>query len=685
MIELRNERGGILALSAMIVPAFLLLVALVLDAGTWYTHKQTLQNRADAGALAAGVEYLPQLSDCAANASPTGPAAEAIADRARQYAGDTGTPGAFNKTVNKQSEVTVTVSNPCEVHASGDPISPSGGIWTDVVVRETNLGTLAGMFGLNLASITARARVEVQQLVGVTSRSASLPFVYESGDQVDCVWAQFVDATTGDPNDVTLVDASSPVVELMKDPNVRGRWSASVGGIDFTSADDIAVDYWMGTRTTSGCDFETPLKAHVPEAPIDYINVYDDDTPGNGTAPLLHRFALTPGSCGGPGFVYTASLDPLATCTISFTADVDSGGNPAPDSITVASSNPEVTPVTVAGAGGTGVQSYSGQLTFRPNAVDAASAFAQSYTQVGLHKLKVSWEQQTGTVGGVDCSLLPCTGTFEAGAPSGGGGGSEQWQHATYVTDPLRSSPLMRAELTNGSGTPIPNSYPADGPNLGAFTIELNNVGVDQQHIFALRDSVQDARNRSHAIDCGQGNADATGLAAAIVLGCKDATGVNGRNDDCATPSSGYRDCVLTVPADPDAVPAAFAARFTCSLPNNWTPGASPGNLTDSDPRYAYVFLTSWGRLIGAAPAGAEIPIRAFARFYVTGWSTPGGGWETCSGDNDPRPLPDDGGGGAALWGHFVDVVTLSDDVIVGDAKCDLTASIVTCKPALVR
>ena len=40
------------------IPVFLLLAALVVDAGNWYAHKRSLQNRADAGALAAGLEYI---------------------------------------------------------------------------------------------------------------------------------------------------------------------------------------------------------------------------------------------------------------------------------------------------------------------------------------------------------------------------------------------------------------------------------------------------------------------------------------------------------------------------------------------------------------------------------------------------------------------------------------------------
>ena len=54
----RGDHGQVVVLAALMIPVFLLLGALVVDAGNWYTHKRSLQNRADAGALAAGLEYI---------------------------------------------------------------------------------------------------------------------------------------------------------------------------------------------------------------------------------------------------------------------------------------------------------------------------------------------------------------------------------------------------------------------------------------------------------------------------------------------------------------------------------------------------------------------------------------------------------------------------------------------------
>ena len=73
------------------------------------------------------------------------------------------TTGDYNETINKQSKVTVKINaasptdtdnsdggNPCQDHpvtTPPNPISPKGGIWTDVIVRESNIGTVAGTFG----------------------------------------------------------------------------------------------------------------------------------------------------------------------------------------------------------------------------------------------------------------------------------------------------------------------------------------------------------------------------------------------------------------------------------------------------------------------------------------------------------------------------------------------------------
>jgi hypothetical protein len=197
-IPLRDERGGILVMAAVMIPVFLLLTALVVDVGNWYTHKRQLQNRADAGAFAAGVEYARNWKACvqtgdAALRASTG---AAIADAARQYAGDpeasdyTGAtlPSTLRNTeITNQANLDVVINsndpdytddtdytdgggsppqgNPCYLHPSpGDDIS-AGGHWTDVRVKERDLPSLFGSVGLPLSRNGARARIEIRPAI----------------------------------------------------------------------------------------------------------------------------------------------------------------------------------------------------------------------------------------------------------------------------------------------------------------------------------------------------------------------------------------------------------------------------------------------------------------------------------------------------------------------------------------
>ena len=137
------------------------------------------------------------------------------------------------------------------------------------------------------------------------------------------------------------------------------------------------------------------------------------------------------------------------------------------------------------------------------------------------------------------------------------------------------------------------------------------------------------------------------------------------------------------MPGNKTSVRQGLEDRFNCGMVNHWVNGTSPANLSDTDPRYAYIFLTSFGRIFNVNPNN-WLPVRAFLRIYVTGWDKHPNSYETCSGANDNPPRGYDGNG-AQLWGHFVDVITLSDDVLPGPAECDVSLSLLMCRPVLVR
>ena len=61
MRRARDERGAVLAMAAVMIPVFLLLTALVVDVGNWFTHDRQLQNRADAAASCGRHRLRPEL------------------------------------------------------------------------------------------------------------------------------------------------------------------------------------------------------------------------------------------------------------------------------------------------------------------------------------------------------------------------------------------------------------------------------------------------------------------------------------------------------------------------------------------------------------------------------------------------------------------------------------------------
>ena len=184
--------------------------------------------------------------------SDAGTGSLALTNVAKQYAGANDASGtAYNNqvvnNVNHQSNIRVAINadtftsddwtdggSPCADHG-GDAISPEGGLWTDVKVTESDIRTLFGSFGISLPHIAARARVEVEPIIGV--RKKGLPFVAETGDQIECIWAKFVRARDGSDTGFT-VTPSNPI-------ELKGGPYTSTGNVDkltFTNAqDDVAV------------------------------------------------------------------------------------------------------------------------------------------------------------------------------------------------------------------------------------------------------------------------------------------------------------------------------------------------------------------------------------------------------------------------------------------------------------
>ena len=560
--------------------------------------------------------------------------------------------------------------------------------WTDVKVRESDIGTLFGGFGLNLSSVTAQARVEVKQIIGV--REGGLPFVAETGDQIECVWAQFVRARDGSTSGFT-VTPSNPIL-LTGGPNT---WTGSVANLQFTNQhDDVAIRYWAGARDgTAPCNFSTASKGPLPHAfddytkpqQIDWFNVYDTGAaPGTNAPPKLRLFALGANTCGGPGFLYTTSTNVAEECRVNFTAIVDTGVNNVRGEITVQPHGTGVdppAPVTYdTTGGGSNLATVTGWITIHPNEVTGDPDISQDYTQVGPTYFSVDWHQTSGQMGTSPPRNCPahasCSGTFEGETVSGV---ADDIQQATYMNDPLSSSPLVATSVS----TPT-TSFPALG-STGPFTVSFTHTALDKEHIVLLRDSVQGSGNRTKAIYCGNPpGKGASALGNAIRDGCAKGLVENTRGDSCS-PAPGSAadpwDCVQIEQGNKSSIAKGAEDRFACTT-NNWVTGGDPP--PEGDQRWAYIILTEYGRTFSAAN-NDWLPIAGLLRVYVTGWDQQGGGGGPAScADNDDPPRGYDGNG-AQLWGHIVSPITLDPAVIVGDAKCDMSLENIQCSPGLVR
>ena len=181
------------------IPGLLLMAALVMDVGNWYTHKRQIQNRADAAAFAAGVAYGKNWKACVQNTDPAAQARcrRAIANTATAVCGrprsgglrpslPAGTLPRYNANIANQSKLDVVINSTDYTNNTDDsdggnppdtasraarpdrPTSPAGGLWTDVKVKERDLPSLFGGIGLPLSQNGARARIEIHPAISGT-------------------------------------------------------------------------------------------------------------------------------------------------------------------------------------------------------------------------------------------------------------------------------------------------------------------------------------------------------------------------------------------------------------------------------------------------------------------------------------------------------------------------------------
>jgi hypothetical protein len=433
----REERGQVIVLGAVMIPVLLLLAALVIDVGNWYTHKRQLQNRADAAAFAAAVEYGKNWKACVQTADPTLKAstAQEIADSARQYAGDPdqadyagGVLPASpleNTQIANQAHVDVAINstsyddntdysddgdgnsvtslgNPCYKHPSGDGISAPG-YWTDVKVKERDLPSLFGGVGLPLSRNGARARVDIRPAI---SGTRFLPLAVPN-NVITKVQVRYYDECHN-----TLLHT-----ENLKPWADQSAYATSVGGmlwgipngnpdegdpnksfgLTLPTYDPACGDYLaVGTEVRVASQDDIDLNQSCAQLlalkfadcfhQLSQIRIYNS---GNATAqPRITQVHLT-GGCGSVTDAYFSTLPVGATdCKYGGTVEVDWGNRTDPPLNVPANFSVKVNGVSLtppSGGNPSGIWSTSG------TPITASSAGPNTVT------VALSWEDTNGS------------------------------------------------------------------------------------------------------------------------------------------------------------------------------------------------------------------------------------------------------------------------------------------------
>jgi hypothetical protein len=706
----RVENGSVLVIVAAVIGGAILMAALVINLGHWFTDKRDLQNRADAGALAAGLSYAELWRDClGTDAVKQTAAATAIEGIARQYTGDPSyLAGAlYNTDVVPQSKVGVSINGtgfgaandsaggPCVNHTA-DAISPTGGVWTDAKVQESNATTFFGL-GLPILNINAQARVELHPL-GSTSKfqpmAIPLPTVFAAQVRLynKCTGALLGTYDLGKLNTASQTLANTT---LWGTPDGSGNNTSvqvplpSVTGCnqdyvpiseEVRVAGKTGIDLNQSCATLSGAQFSN-CWSDVTE-----VRAWKNSDPTTG-APLFKDVKLVGGTCAPDAY-----FSRTASCQSGVSVDVDWGdrddGNKAISSNFTVSVNgvPLLPP---------GATTPTGVWTTPAPNIPLSAGGATTLT------LDWTWNDPDPTHswrnGGVpNCKSTgnnPCSGS----APNSG----IDVQRGFVGTD-ANAGIVQLAKLTNtatvdpGQG-PVSefDSVQATGNTVPVYLTVGFTSGEPFGPLVNLRSAIAQANG---SINCNNVNQGVQQTFQMFVNGCTPYYGVNTFTSGPWWTPPGAPNC----PAPNNFLPNSAHAPWLCGP---GAPGLSGGQIADgiaahtgncivnnnnngcataqcvntnkyvagtipdsSDPRLITLFIVPYGAFNGQTGGSYSVPIIDFGRFYVTAWGGTNGNADVCVGDNTAGLSTGD------VVGHFVDVPTQGDP--------DLTAS---CTPTQLR
>ncbi|HXH96010.1 MAG TPA: pilus assembly protein TadG-related protein [Gaiellaceae bacterium] len=575
----RSERGAVMVMVAAWLPVIALFAAFAVDVGHFFDYSRNLQNRADAAALAGGLQVG---NICAGNPTdPTSSPELPIGQMAQLFSGPPGSasdlpypysgvgspPAAFPTFGGYQNVPNLSVSNGTNganyhVLLNADDYADAGGTnfaigdfcagdptldktdkecygqtnltgqaaddcavaaMVDAKVTQGNVPLFFPLLSIQ-PNISARSRVTIQ---GIGTATNLKPLGVRDPGAIPCIQVKFVPTGgTGTPPATQTVQlALNQTATDNLAPYGPDVWDNSTDNnnagdsISIPSGWNLYMQTTLYAQGSSGdCSTMSNPLTYEQSSGILLLNSYGTSAPAAGQPPKI----IGNGNGGG-----------VTLLTNNCTHDQYFSNNTSDCSVTVCaivaftpgSTNPGLT------VNGANMTTSANPLCQPPAGLTGATAWTRSVTipsASGQHQFTLAWsEHVTGGVSGASCAGNSgnCSGTF--GVEQQAFSACNENFNAACGGDPNISGPIIEAVVTTTSG--------AGGSTIGAFQANTSPNLFVTLHIQGLTDSPRtdrcangttqctllrvDQGNADGMVDCGEGNG-ANQARATILWGC---------------------------------------------------------------------------------------------------------------------------------------------------------------------
>jgi hypothetical protein len=732
----RDERGQVVVLFALLIPVLIALGAVVLDVANWYVHKKHLQTLVDSGALAAA----PKFVGCSFQFGDPPAANIAIRNAALEYAGDrVRDPATWNRQLQEPADVHVLL-NSTRYWQHGDPVDGTGVLaldytWDidgnggagdpcseralDVKATDEQVPPLWGVLPF-FPDVKARALIEVRQVV---QQSGMLPWAVPESEPA-AVAALFVDENSGDVigaqrlenRDLTSLPFDEWVtsgLDWNTDPPTEVVPNASRVDLRFENTGVVILtaklDPFPSGGTLSLTGTLTQICGQAPgivscyagdgsQSGLTFIHGWNDEN-GTPQRPVVRDVSVLNLTCedlSAPYFLRTGD------CDLGLQAVLHFGTEPLFD--------PETAEVVLSapGCGRNGcTMDYdsAGAGVGESIWTTTGARFADDFVGRSTFSITVTTEFPVGveherTFTGVAHPYVAEPADLRGNqAPPGVGAGPIQYLKLSTldsVLDPNSRNtgdpPMASVIVTVGLRPPFQIESPLEPPVVlrVASPSGSQNQAFDCDKQFNFQTEIENGCRTPYRENYGDWDDD--GDKEWSDLFCADYPNGAGLPPDPPTPPA--PDCVRVETGDKiGQFRNGLNQRFTqpSCAPNNWPDQLSdfPDFFTNhdfaSDPRYVTLIVTDFGTFEGQGSSTA-VPVKYFAGFYVTGWDKTGNN-PPCP-DNEPHPWYSPGYrkslDNGDVWGHFINVVLFSGAATGSDDLCNFD-EVGTCVIGLVE